>query len=111
MICTQEKGHDGPCTAGSESGGCKKTAAKWFEAEPSYIDAPVAIEEDVAPEPEGVDEVSLDGLEEISAEELAGSSEQQLAMLYRRYVHPSSRQEAVEWAKNQVAGRDLGVGA
>jgi len=54
--------------------------------------------------------VDVEEIEGITPEELAGSSEQQLAMLYRRHVHPSTRQEATEWARDVVAARDLGGG-
>lgn len=115
MICTQEKGHEGVCSAGAVSGGCKKTAAKWFATESGETaEAPLpALPEDAYPE-DAVEipvELAAAGISAISPEELAGSSEQQLAMLYRRYVHPSTRKEAVEWAQNQVAARDLGAGA
>lgn len=132
MICTQEKGHKGPCTAGSASGGCKKTAAKWFEAanDPRNVDDnphPDALSEPDqggsairgGEEPHDGRAASAGGptpgseseIEGITAEEMAGSSEQQLAMLYRRHMHPCSRQEAVEWARGVVAARDLGAGA
>lgn len=111
MICTQEKGHEGLCTAGEVSGGCKKTAAKWFVDPNQAVELPITGEEIKANLEELVANARPDGVDGISDEELAGSSEQQLAMLYRRQVHPTTRQEAVEWARSVVAARDLGVGA
>lgn len=126
MICTQEKGHEGLCTAGEVSGGCKKTAAKWFALEAKVVAE--AWQEEVT-EGGQIIKVPLPDLPEeaypedavgiplvlevqgISPEEMEGSSEQQLAMLYRRHMHPCSRQEAVEWAREVVAARDLGAGA
>lgn len=131
MICTREKGHEGQCIAGDTSGGCKKTAAKWFASEEPEVwirqETTVtegdyvlpAFETTTVGEPgvglqvdqeDRLVEVWLPipgGVMAVPGDEWPTIDEPTLVRYYRQtVVPPRERKEAIEWAREQLAERD-----